>query len=154
MSFAARDFGFQVNLGLLHHRVSISFRAGNNLICGRVCLFGQSIGTAVALDMAKRGLGAKCERVIFEGCQGVRADVRPTLEYEDGRAETVVSDASWTVPGVGPAAEIGAFGYAPWGVPSARSSGAPEGPLSADDLVLPPGFAAERRFTVPRAFGA
>lgn len=26
----------------------------------RVCLFGQSIGTAVALEMAKRGLGAKC----------------------------------------------------------------------------------------------
>ncbi|MEL6713554.1 MAG: family 16 glycoside hydrolase, partial [Planctomycetota bacterium] len=79
---------------------------------------------------------------------------RLTLEYEDGRAETVVSDASWTVPGVGPAAEIGPFGCAPWGVPSARSSGAPEGTLSADDLVLPPGFAAERLYTVPRAFGS
>lgn len=39
---------------------------------------------AAASDAALRSVGARCDRVIFEGCQGVNADVRPTLIYEEG----------------------------------------------------------------------
>ncbi|MEL6432093.1 MAG: hypothetical protein AAFU73_09855 [Planctomycetota bacterium] len=59
---------------------------------------------AAAAEAALRGLGAKCERVIFEGCQGVRADVRPTLEYEDGQP-LAVGRSTFAVAGE-PAAEV------------------------------------------------
>lgn len=44
---------------------------------------------ASASDSSLRALGARCDRVIFEGCQGVHADVRPRLEYEEGAALSV-----------------------------------------------------------------
>ncbi len=39
---------------------------------------------AAASDAALRSVGARCDRVIFEGCQGVHKDVRPRLDYEEG----------------------------------------------------------------------
>lgn len=44
------------------------------------------VGTFVAGagDAALRAVGATCSRVIFEGCQGVRADVRLALPYKEG----------------------------------------------------------------------
>ena len=39
---------------------------------------------AAAGDAALRTAGACCDGVVFEGCQGVRADVPPRLEYEEG----------------------------------------------------------------------
>lgn len=44
---------------------------------------------AAASDAALRSVGARCDRVIFEGCQGVHANVRPTLEYEEGASLSV-----------------------------------------------------------------
>lgn len=55
---------------------------------------------AAASDSAMRSVGARCERVVFEGCQGVRADVRPALQYEEG--DTLgVGRAQVTVAGTG-----------------------------------------------------
>ncbi len=44
---------------------------------------------ASAVESALRTLALPCERVVFEGCQGVRADVRPRLEYVEGDALAV-----------------------------------------------------------------
>ncbi len=39
---------------------------------------------AAAGEAALRAIGSNAQSVIFEGCQGVRADVRPALEYNEG----------------------------------------------------------------------
>lgn len=39
---------------------------------------------ASAGEAALRAAGVSCDGVVFEGCQGVRADVPPRLEYEEG----------------------------------------------------------------------
>lgn len=39
---------------------------------------------AAAGESALRSMNSPAISVIFEGCQGVRADVRPRLEYEEG----------------------------------------------------------------------
>lgn len=56
---------------------------------------------ASAGDAALRSARAKCDRVIFEGCQGVRADVRPMLEYQEG-APLSVARAMVSVAGQPP----------------------------------------------------
>ncbi|MEM6572353.1 MAG: hypothetical protein AAF957_28315, partial [Planctomycetota bacterium] len=58
------------------------------------------VGTFVAGagDAALRAVGATCARVVFEGCQGVRADVRPKLDYQEG-APLSVGRASVSVAG-------------------------------------------------------
>lgn len=57
---------------------------------------------ASASDAALRAIGSRCDRVIFEGCQGVRADVRPRLDYEEG-APLSVGRALISVAGLTPA---------------------------------------------------
>lgn len=39
---------------------------------------------AAAGESALRAIGSRAQSVIFEGCQGVRADVRPAIPYEEG----------------------------------------------------------------------
>ncbi|MEM9382402.1 MAG: hypothetical protein AAGB93_20785, partial [Planctomycetota bacterium] len=58
------------------------------------------VGTFVAGagDAALRAVGATYARVVFGGCQGVRADVRPKLEYQEG-APLAVGRASVSVAG-------------------------------------------------------
>jgi len=46
-------------------------------------LLGQMLSTSVA--RAYRGLGPQGLRVGFDGCQGVRADVRPAMRYAEGQ---------------------------------------------------------------------
>lgn len=54
---------------------------------------------AAAGEAALRAVGSRAQSVVFEGCQGVRADVRPALQYEEGtplsvgRAQAVIADA-------------------------------------------------------------
>ncbi|QDV07451.1 hypothetical protein Poly30_29760 [Planctomycetes bacterium Poly30] len=44
---------------------------------------------AAAGEAALRAIGSPAISVIFEGCQGVRADVRPALPYEEGTTLSV-----------------------------------------------------------------
>lgn len=44
---------------------------------------------AAAGEAALRSVGSMAQSVIFEGCQGVRADVRPALEYDEGTTLSV-----------------------------------------------------------------
>ncbi len=39
---------------------------------------------AAAGESALRAVGSQAQSVMFEGCQGVQADVRPALQYEEG----------------------------------------------------------------------
>ncbi|MDF1837828.1 MAG: hypothetical protein P1V35_08170 [Planctomycetota bacterium] len=62
-----------------------------NFICG-------------ATDAAFRALGADI-KVIFEGCQGVRPDVRPAMIYEEG-GELIVGQADVSQGGFGNAMHV------------------------------------------------
>lgn len=61
------------------------------------------VGTFVvgATDAALHDVGVAVERVVFEGCQGVRADVRPRLDYVDG-APLAVGRTTFSVAGAEP----------------------------------------------------
>ena len=54
-----------------------------------------------AADAALHDVGVPVERVAFEGCQGVRADVRPRLDYEEG-APLVIGRTTFAVAGADP----------------------------------------------------
>ncbi len=56
---------------------------------------------AAAGESALRAIGSRAQSVVFEGCQGVRADVRPALEYEEG-SPLAVGRAQAKIAGVGP----------------------------------------------------
>lgn len=56
---------------------------------------------AAAGEAALRAIDSRAQSVIFEGCQGVRADVRPSLEYEEG-TPLAVGRAQAMVAGSGP----------------------------------------------------
>ena len=56
---------------------------------------------AAAGEAALRAVGSRAQSVIFEGCQGVRADVRPSLEYEEG-SPLAVGRALAKIAGGGP----------------------------------------------------
>lgn len=79
---------------------------------------------------------------------------RLTLTYADGRTEEVHTDVRWRVPGGAPALDLAPLGAAPWGIPSRRSSGAIQATIDASELRCPPGFTAERLYTVPRIQGS
>ena len=57
---------------------------------------------AAAGDAALRAAGVPCNGVVFEGCQGVRADVPPRLVYEEG-APLSTSRAMISIAGRPPA---------------------------------------------------
>lgn len=57
---------------------------------------------AAAGESALRAIGSPAISVIFEGCQGVRADVRPALPYEEG-APLSVGRAQVKIAGAEPA---------------------------------------------------
>ena len=56
---------------------------------------------AAAGEAALRAINSRAQGVIFEGCQGVRADVRPALDYEEGTS-LAVGRAQAIVAGEGP----------------------------------------------------
>jgi hypothetical protein len=56
---------------------------------------------AGATEAALRAVGREAAHIAFEGCQGVRAGVRPRLEYREGEV-LVVGRALVSVGGAGP----------------------------------------------------
>jgi len=54
-----------------------------------------------ATDAALHDVGVAVDQVLFEGCQGVRADVRPRLDYEEG-APLVIGRTTYAVAGAEP----------------------------------------------------
>lgn len=54
-----------------------------------------------ATDAALRSVGVEDLKVVFDGCQGVRADVRPVMAYTEGDA-LMVARAAVTVQGFEP----------------------------------------------------
>ena len=87
------------------------------------------------------------------GPAGLSAELR--LEYADGHVERVETDRWWRVGGTRTRAEVlGPHGMQPWGLPTGKSSGAPERMLGADALEVPAGFEAEALLRAPRARGS
>ena len=84
----------------------------------------------------------------------------------EGWRATLSSDASWSAAsrepegwtepesdaaGWKPAHSFGPLGSEPWGVPARRTAAPPPAPLAGNEIRLPPGFAAELVYAVPRA---
>lgn len=65
---------------------------------------------AAASDAAMRTVGVCYDRVSFDGCQGVRAGVRPRLEYEEG-APLAVGRAQMRIDGKNPAKVLAVLPY-------------------------------------------
>jgi putative heme-binding domain-containing protein len=78
-------------------------------------------------------------------------------ELEDGSTLHLVSDASWRASsrpppeGWQPAAVIGPLGVQPWGSLPAPVAPSATGSLAAEDVHVPPGFAVELLYAVPKA---
>lgn len=56
---------------------------------------------AAAAESALRAMNSRAQSVVFEGCQGVRADVRPALKYQEG-TPLAVGRAQAVIAGAGP----------------------------------------------------
>ena len=68
---------------------------------------------AAASDAAMRSVGVCYDRVSFEGCQGVRAGVRPRLDYEEGDS-LAVGRARMSIGGGEPAYVLAVLPQAPF----------------------------------------
>lgn len=100
-------FGVRVSGGVVHHgallvplreavavagylmmapedQVAAMCESGEVDIAVKKALVEVGAFVAAAGDAALRTAGVACDSVFFEGCQGVRADVPPSLQYEEG----------------------------------------------------------------------
>ncbi|MCB9914528.1 MAG: c-type cytochrome [Planctomycetes bacterium] len=124
--------------------------------------------TCLRIDVTQRFAREGAHRVAIEGWnESGPAGMwfKLSLEYEDGATRAELSDASWLVAsevpegwtardfapeGFARAAELGALGCSPWGLPFGTTDGKPPRALDAAEIEVPAGFSVELVHNVPQ----